>query len=252
MSEGGCTGCGCGTAAPGKLEGTLEAYTRHAVICSGQSQWPAKIEAEEGSVAQALSKSCIAAGLIPKKHKGSNKEKAAAADGAGAAAANHWVVRLTACAEESTGPTGTTDVLVYPGGRRYRLRGIEDVEPFVAAALAKGEDYEAAAVADGSAGFKNLVLVCTHGERDKRCGRAGPQVVAELEAAKAARGITDAQVVVRGCSHLGGHKYAGVCVVLPSGDWYGELSKRNAAKILDRCVGGPDAADLRNNWRGNM
>ncbi|CAN0277527.1 unnamed protein product, partial [Hapterophycus canaliculatus] len=98
--------------------------------------------------------------------------------------------------------------------------------------------------------YRKMVLVCTHMSRDKRCGRAGPQVVGEMRKALAERGVGPEEIAVRGSSHFGGHKYAGVLIIYPQGDWFGLVSKRNAAAIVDKCVLGTEG--MKANWRGNM
>lgn len=36
----------------------------------------------------------------------------------------------------------------------------------------------------------------------------------------ASRGVGEDQVALRGASHFGGHRYAGVLIIYPQGDWY--------------------------------
>lgn len=45
------------------------------------------------------------------------------------------------------------------------------------------------------------------------------QVIGEMEKALQARGIGPDEIAVRGSSHFGGHKYAGVLIIYPQGDW---------------------------------
>lgn len=52
------------------------------------------------------------------------------------------------------------------------------------------------------------ILVCTHGERDCRCGEKGGDFFKELTAEINKRGLTKV-VDVYQVSHIGGHKYAG-------------------------------------------
>ena len=96
--------------------------------------------------------------------------------------------------------------------------------------------------------WKTVILVCVHGSRDNRCGRAGPQVVEELDNQLLQRSITKESITVAGCSHIGGHKYAGVLIVYPQGDWYGMISKRNVSDLLDHIVAGKK---YLKGWRGN-
>jgi hypothetical protein len=38
------------------------------------------------------------------------------------------------------------------------------------------------------------------------------QAIAEMEIVKLANGLTDSDLAIRGTSHIGGHKLAGVCI----------------------------------------
>jgi hypothetical protein len=57
-----------------------------------------------------------------------------------------------------------------------------------------------------------------------------------------------ADVAVAGSSHIGGHKFAGVLVVYPEGDWYGLITKRNVSELLDNVMNG---TRYLKGWRGN-
>ncbi|OAA25813.1 thioredoxin-like domain protein [Frankia sp. EI5c] len=56
------------------------------------------------------------------------------------------------------------------------------------------------------------VLVCGHGRRDACCGRLGAGLAVTLEAAGPRPGVN-----LWRSSHLGGHRFAPVCLVLPEG-----------------------------------
>ncbi|XP_004349080.1 hypothetical protein CAOG_02330 [Capsaspora owczarzaki ATCC 30864] len=137
---------------------------------------------------------------------------------------------VTACSELTKGDFGT-DVIVYPEGIRYLGVTIEQIPEFVEYQVVRG--VVAQNIPHEPVDKRYLVLVCTHGTRDARCGRSGPQVMDKLAELMAERSIGDDTIAVRGSSHLGGHKYAGVVVVYPPGDWYGMLSGRNADKLID-------------------
>ena len=49
------------------------------------------------------------------------------------------------------------------------------------------------------------LFVCCHGSRDERCGRIGPAVCRALERRIEQLGL-QSRVLVRVCSHIGGHK----------------------------------------------
>lgn len=93
-----------------------------------------------------------------------------------------------------------------------------------------------------------IVLVCTHGSRDNRCGRAGPPLLRAIRNVLKDRGIGPEQVKVFASSHVGGHKFAGCIIVYPSADWYGYLTARNAKMIVDHLIAGKR---MEKKFRGN-
>ena len=84
-----------------------------------------------------------------------------------------------------------------------------------------------------------LLLVCTHGRRDRCCALDGRALTATLAAAD--------EPGVWECSHLGGHRFAPTGLVLPTGYLYGNLDAATAIAALkaagagevetDRCRG---------------
>jgi hypothetical protein len=103
--------------------------------------------------------------------------------------------------------------------------------------------------------WDKLVLVCVHQARDKRCGRAGPQVIAHLNSLLllqqqqeeeeekendplSSSSSASMRIAVRGSSHIGGHVYAGTLIVYPEGQWYGRITAHNAAQLLHHLQAG--------------
>ncbi|KAI5122827.1 hypothetical protein M0805_003122 [Coniferiporia weirii] len=87
-----------------------------------------------------------------------------------------------------------------------------------------------------------LLLVCTHGARDCRCGDTGGALVRALREELAARRRDDSKsgehdvwskVRVGEIAHVGGHKYAANLLAFPSGDWLGNLTPSHASLVLD-------------------
>ena len=95
-------------------------------------------------------------------------------------------------------------------------------------------------------------MVCTHGQRDKRCGRIGPLVIKKLRELLAAKNVPETDVAVRATSHIGGHKYAGTLIVYPEGNWYGQMSERNAEDLVDAYLSLDPMTVIAKNWRGKM
>ena len=65
-----------------------------------------------------------------------------------------------------------------------------------------------------------LLLVCTHGRRDRCCALDGRALVKSL--------IEAGEPDVWECSHLGGHRFAPTALVLPTGYLYGRLDVATA------------------------
>merc|ERR1711871_1802281 len=98
------------------------------------------------------------------------------------------------------------------------------------------------------------VFVCAHAKRDVRCGVCGPQLIKEFVSESKRMGISS-RVNVLGCSHTGGHKYAGNVIIFGRtkecgqviGDWYGYVTPSRVADILSAVEGNDVVYDL---WRG--
>jgi Sucrase/ferredoxin-like len=85
---------------------------------------------------------------------------------------------LTACTEPSTGGPGTVDIMLYPDAVIYTVDSTSAalqsfVQTVLVAAVTAAADVQ---LPVRPVPWRNLVLVCTHANRDKRCGKAGPQV----------------------------------------------------------------------------
>lgn len=205
------------------LANTAPHVDRHLIICGDaeDTNWPQIIENEKDTFAHGLS--------------------AALKEAAGSNAAP-WQVKMTACNEPNT-RAGHCDVLVYPEQLRLCVP-LHDSACLSALARHLSLPELPAELPRGVVRSKRplpgqtLLLVCTHGNRDKRCGRAGPILLAALEEELAARGVPSSQVAVRASSHIGGHRYAGALIVYPQGQWYGHMTKKTAAQLLDQVLGG--------------
>eukprot|EP01112_Ceratiomyxa_fruticulosa_P007295 TRINITY_DN188_c0_g1_i3.p1 TRINITY_DN188_c0_g1~~TRINITY_DN188_c0_g1_i3.p1 ORF type:complete len:261 (-),score=51.75 TRINITY_DN188_c0_g1_i3:80-862(-) len=205
-----------------KLVGSVKLYRKHIVICSGLTDWVRKPEKEGGTPAGDL-KQIIGAKNLPEGE-----------------------VLITLCDVPSSGEG--VDLFVFPDKVKYTNLRQEDLEPFVDDQIIAGKSCERLkheVLADDDV----YVLVCTHATRDKRCGRAGPQVVGKLLEVVENRGVKD-KVKVLSTSHIGGHKYAGVIVVYPHGDWFGYISTRNIEKVIDEYVSKHKI--LHDLWRGRI
>jgi hypothetical protein len=88
-----------------------------------------------------------------------------------------------------------------------------------------------------------LLMICTHGRRDRCCAVDGRALARAL----AATGASD----VWECTHLGGHRFAPTALVLPTGYVYGRLDAGTAAAAHKAAAVGEMEAGLcrgRSTW----
>jgi hypothetical protein len=90
----------------------------------------------------------------------------------------------------------------------------------------------------------DLWLVCTHGRHDRCCAVRGRPVAAALAAL---RPVTDGLPGVWECSHVGGDRFAGNVVHLPTGTYYGWVEPEDADRLLAAHAAG--RVDVEH-WRG--
>jgi hypothetical protein len=242
--------------------GSVKAYDRHVILCvpaNSDATWENDIERQTGSFPYTLIK-------YIDDIKKANKAAAAANIPTDAtvtvtvtepvpapAAPKALKLKLTAMidAEDVTHSEGESKVLVYPDNLLFTLRNdqLQSFASFVSQPLPLSAAPGANEFAHSLPPWKKLVLVCVHNARDKRCGRAGPQVISELNrllaegAAPSTTGtvsaaLQPADVAVRGSSHIGGHVYAGTMIVYPEGRWYGRITKSNSAELLGHVLAG--------------
>jgi hypothetical protein len=95
----------------------------------------------------------------------------------------------------------------------------------------------------GSVSHQPLLLVCTHGRRDRCCAVNGRAMLTGLLVA-ASPAQRDR---IWECSHVGGHRFSPVTVSLPSGAVHGRLDVSQAPDLLERLDSGRVIVD---NLRG--
>jgi len=183
-----------------KLYGSVKSYERHALICTNNatSTWPSHVESGSDFV-----------GLL-NQHIVSE-------------------VKLTLC-EKPNSSTEYTDVIVFPDAKVYHVTN-DNIPAFgmFLSSQPSPESIVNCPIPHDPLPFEKLVLVCTHGSRDKRCGRAGPQIITEMKRRLHELNVLESQVTVLGSSHIGGHVYAGTLIVYPSSDWYGYVTAKGVS-----------------------
>jgi (2Fe-2S) ferredoxin len=204
-----------------ELPGTVKFYERHLFVCTGHSDWPARIELDGGflqSLAEAVA-----------LHEPEMAQK----------------VKITACDTPGLTATGY-DLLIFPDQVRYIGLQTADLAALV-------EDHLIGNRISPSLHHQPLfgrhLFICVHGRRDERCGQCGPPLAAAFQAALAGRPeLSD--VVVYQTSHVGGHAYAGNVLIYPGGDWYGYVTPQDVPRLLEsHLLNNEIVIDL---WRGRM
>lgn len=141
------------------------------------------------------------------------------------------------------------DLLLFSATSASRVR-CGSPAPATAAAFAPflrrllSPDAEPLLPTKGSAAMAHL-FVCAHSKRDKRCGACGPALLPLLKQAGGG------SVVVRACSHIGGHAYAGNVLAFTRGadaaapptapvrgDWYGYVTPDAVPRLVADVVAG--------------
>ena len=119
--------------------------------------------------------------------------------------------------EATAGPRRVAVVHAAPGARGERWFTVDDPREIVDLPL------ESALASPGPVPAEPLLLVCTHGARDRCCALLGMPLYRALAAEIPGR--------VWRSSHQGGHRYAPTVIVLPWGLQYGRVPVAHAADL---------------------
>lgn len=184
------------------LYGSVKPYTQHLAICTGgpPELWASRVEEMEGLFA-ALN----AALKVRALHS----------------------IKLTACDAPSTGAEGF-DIFLLPDMLILPEITVDKVDRLADALLRQFEEGLPFDVTPMPGG--DHLFICTHANRDDRCGNWGPLFIAAVQAEIERQG---AIAYVHQTSHLGGHKYAATGILYPAGVWYGNLRPEDAARFVD-------------------
>jgi hypothetical protein len=112
------------------------------------------------------------------------------------------------------------------GGRLYglELESYDDVRRIdMAAALTGG--------APAGEPVERLLVVCTHGKRDRCCALHGRPLYEALRRSGHAESVWQS-------THVGGDRFAGNLVALPDGLYFGRVGPRDAAAVVDELAAG--------------
>ncbi|KAI9261100.1 Sucrase/ferredoxin-like-domain-containing protein [Sporodiniella umbellata] len=210
------------------LLGSLKPYGRHILIATGVSDWSRSIEDETDSFAASLDN--------VSKSKREWKD---------------LVTNSNALSTYSTLP-GACDVLIFPDNLLVsnvtRNKAQEFYDLFMNQSLPTGPSNVEEIAKDHRLGdmkvmtcpYKNLLLLCSHRKRDKRCGVTAPILAQEIDHVLREKGLDEYDAGILMVSHIGGHKLAGnvICYTHQGtrGVWYGRVKTCHVAAIIEETI----------------
>lgn len=189
------------------LAGTVKPYKQHIIVCGGgdAGNWPSHIESSHELIR-------ILGNLISEESK------------------------LTLC-DRPNSSADKTDIIVFPNSKLYQvsMHQLQAFAEYLSKCLQSSKVSVEEQFPSMELPFEKIILVCIHNNRDKRCGRAGPQIVEDMRRRLLEEGVPETVVTVVGSSHIGGHAFAGTLIVYPSSDWYGYVTAKGTSipSILD-------------------
>ncbi|QIX01512.1 hypothetical protein AMS68_007029 [Peltaster fructicola] len=250
------------------LGGTMPAYAEQVLISTGKGDWNSKIEDDtDGKLVRHLRS------FIAPKGKYSNPF--------------HNVMLTHSSFAPPERETSTSSAYLFPSFRYIPSISLEPaaVEDFVKAFVLPVEppavrgdfptpDNIALRQPELQTLFRGVrdveeivVLICSHGSRDSRCGVLGPILKAEFEEKLEQHGIDTSgksserpRARVGLISHIGGHRWAGnVIIYLPpqsehplagTGVWYGRVAPEHVEGIVRQTV--LNGKIIENMFRGGI
>lgn len=196
---------------------TVKFYRRHIFFSTAEADWPSHVEELDGDYGEFI--------------------RSVEAHSAGPEEA----LRITAFHDPTQ--RGHCRILTFPDQLGYRVLPGELGQ--WSAQYFSGERVSARFAPHLMTG--HYFFVCMHNSRDIRCGECGPPLIEAFRATFESHPDRPGNQVF-GCSHYGGHKFAGNVLVYPEGDWYGYVSPEMVPSLIESVIyRGEIVAPL---WRG--
>lgn len=183
--------------------GSVNAYARHVIIATGLSNWPSRILKEKNTVANSL--------YHAERKRGSKGW-------------NNMISNSSLVSYYSTVP-GSCDVIIYPDNiivsnvtcdtadDFYDLFLITDLpkEPVDIELINKDDRLAEMKVQKNP--YRTLMLLCSHGRVDKRCGVTAPILAYELDQVLREKNLDEHDAGILMVSHIGGKFSIPLCIL---------------------------------------
>ena len=222
------------------LANSVNLYSRHFSVSTGEYNWPSTMREDLQYGPDSTNPFRLSQFVV---------------DWATAMKSNRKVV-CTKSSHQSLLPC----VHVYPDNVKITFNSstLKDVEKFQSVWMFGSDEKLDFITVEPLAKNTVHIYVCCHRARDERCGIIGELLISKIReyvnAPPAEMGMNGLDIQVFGCSHVGGHKFAGNMVVYKpdwkQGIWYGRALPDDIDKIMRETV--IDGKILAKHWRGGL
>ncbi|KAI8388653.1 Sucrase/ferredoxin-like-domain-containing protein [Radiomyces spectabilis] len=213
------------------LNNTVPPYAVHLIILTGKTDWAAHIE-DEG-LAAALIKA-----IDERKRQGtdqrSERNRYFALGSMKKDVKQRIVVTNASLPSQYSTKRGASDVLLMPDNVVISNVTARQAHALLDFVFGKPSHlFETFPMETHT-----LILICGHGNKDRRCGTIGPMLQRALQ--QALHEANDHQAQVALVSHLGGHAFAGNVVVYTyqgqRAIWYGRVTPCHCKEIVQQTI----------------
>ncbi|KAG2229283.1 Sucrase/ferredoxin-like-domain-containing protein [Thamnidium elegans] len=227
------------------LLGSMSPYGRHFMISTAQSDWPERIEEDYGTLAANLQALLVAQPMSWRT----------------------FVTNTSLIPQHGTTVSCSLDVVILPDNIIVGNVTPDDAQllydvfvkmplPIESVDITKYKNLNIGELGVYPNPYENMILICSHRKRDKRCGVTAPILAREFDHVLRELDIHDGEggTSVSMVSHIGGHKFAGnvICYVNKgkTGIWYGRVKSCHCRAIIEETlVKGKVIKEL---YRGSM
>jgi hypothetical protein len=227
------------------LEGTVKPYSKHIVICEGpgtEREWPSKIEKQDGSFAQKIAMEVKKfSEKLPFKILLTTSDEPSYG-----AKEKRSKSEMEAESSDNVTILDSYDIMLFPHMLRFIGVKKEQIPQFVKECLVDSNTTIEGIISEPIQ-EKNILLICAHKKRDKRCAVAGPLLKEEFLHVLDEKNLLQTTKVLM-TSHFGGHKYAGNVIIYPDGNWYGRVIPCHCNVIVEKHL--IEGKVIKKLWRG--